>query len=60
MSLKLYIGGFIMKPKATKTTKAEKATKSEKQPMKKSKFVLAWEQFEPNRYEIVDMRAILK
>ena len=49
-----------MKPKATKTTKAEKATKSEKQPMKKSKFVLAWEQFEPNRFEYVDMRAILK
>ena len=46
-----------MKPK---TSKAEKISKSEKQPMKKSKFVLAWEQFEPNRFEYVDMRAILK
>jgi len=60
VSLKLYIGGFIMKPKATKTTKAEKATKSEKQPMKKSKFVLAWEKMEPKDVEYIDMRAILK
>ena len=49
-----------MKPKATKTTKAEKATKSEKQPMKKSKFVLAWEKMEPKDVEYIDMRAILK
>jgi len=55
--LKYIYGGFIMKPK---TSKAEKISKSEKQPMKKSKFVLAWEQFEPNRFEYVDMRAILK
>ena len=51
-----------MKTKETKTTKELRTTKVAKaeKAAKKSKFVLAWEKFEPNRFEHVDMRAILK
>jgi len=35
-------------------------TKGRKKKEKKSKFMIAWEKFEPNRFEVVDMRAILK
>ena len=52
-----------MKTKATKDAKGTEETKvakGKKAKVKKSKFVLAWEKFEPNRFEVVDMRAILK
>ena len=43
-----------------KTEKKKKEEKVEKQQVKKSKFAIAWEKMEPNQFEIVDMRAILK
>ena len=42
------------------TTKATKASKEKKPQVKKSKFAIAWEKYDPGICEIVDMRAVLK
>ena len=43
-----------------KAKKQEKVEKPESKQIKKSKLVLFWEKIPQNRFEIVDMRAILK
>ena len=49
-----------MKTKAKSTTKTTKESKEKNPQVKKSKFAIAWEKYDPGICEIVDMRAVLK